>query len=191
MKSIKQLGKTPAGISVLSDDLIEFHASRIILLIFICGVKARKDKLYKIEGLTKLAKLDFFLRYPDFFRIAAKHLQKEVSQSFSNRVESKMVRFHYGPWDERYYQILPFLEARGLLQVIKDKATYNFCLTSLGIEVAEKLVAQVQFSSITNDLREIKSVLSGMNGTALKNLVYKLFEHEVVDKKLKETISYG
>lgn len=190
MKSIKHVGHTPAGVSVLSDDLVEFHASRLMLLIFICGTKSKKEKIVRIEGLTKLAKLDFFLRYPEFFQRASQHLGKSVSAGSDLAVESKMIRFHYGPWDQRYYQVLPFLEARGLLRITRDKTTYNFCLTEIGADICTKLSANESFKELTTNLHEIKTVLGGYNGTKLKNLVYELFQEEVANKGLNYTIDY-
>ncbi len=55
----------PAGLPLTADQITEFHAARLMLLLHLCGVKNR------IEGLTKLAKLDFFVRYPAFFLRAA------------------------------------------------------------------------------------------------------------------------
>jgi hypothetical protein len=190
MKSIKNIGHTPAGMSVLSDDLVEFHAARLMLLIFVCGVKSRRDKSIKIEGLTKLAKLDFFLRYPEFFQRVARHLNKTVASGSESKVESKMIRFHYGPWDERYYQVLPFLEARGLLKINREKSTYNFCLTETGTDVSRTLLANEAFKDLAKNLEEVKAVLAGFNGTKLKNLVYDLFEKEVASKNLNEIIDY-
>lgn len=42
------------------DDAVDFHASRLLLLLNLCGTNPGPG----IEGRTKFAKLDFFLRYP-------------------------------------------------------------------------------------------------------------------------------
>lgn len=107
MRSIKNINNVPAGINISADELVEFHATRLLLLIVGCGKKDRVSKNHKIEGLTKLAKLDFFIRYPELFRKAAHHVNESTTIA-SSAVESKMIRFHYGPWDKRYYQVLPF-----------------------------------------------------------------------------------
>jgi hypothetical protein len=75
MRSLNRLGMRSAGLSLCADDIVEFHAARLLLLMRICGVSGR------IDGLTKLAKLDFFARYPDFFE-AARHAieDKDTSQ---------------------------------------------------------------------------------------------------------------
>src|SRR6188768_3489489 len=101
MKALRRLGQTPAGARLLADEVLEFHAARLILLLRLCGTANR------IDGLTKLAKLDFFVRYPKFFERAVGGRAAMAS------TESSMVRFHYGPWDRRYYHVLSFLEGGG------------------------------------------------------------------------------
>ena len=64
MKSLSRVGTLPMSLPLSADDIVEFHAARLILLMHICGVAGR------IEGLTKMAKLDFFARYPSFFETA-------------------------------------------------------------------------------------------------------------------------
>lgn len=84
MKSIAQLGTSPAGLPVVSEDLLELHAARILLLCRVCGIKN------KVDGLTKLAKLDFFVRYPEFFHEVCTYLGHPMLSVATTR-ESGMV----------------------------------------------------------------------------------------------------
>jgi len=68
MKSLANLRRSPAAIPIVADDVPEFHAARLLLLLMLCGTRAR------VQGLTKMAKLDFFLRYPQFFKEACRQL---------------------------------------------------------------------------------------------------------------------
>src|SRR5882724_10216585 len=111
LKSLNRLGTRSAGLPLPADDIVEFHAARLILLINLCGTANR------INGLTKMAKLDFFARYPDFFDAARG--QSDGSVETPSPVEAAMVRDHYGPWDKRYYHILAHLEAKRLITVTK------------------------------------------------------------------------
>src|SRR6266705_4853592 len=98
-------------VSTQKTENLAYHASRLLLLISLCGKprnsSRRLDKLPGIEGRTLLAKLDFFLRYPGYLKLAAKILDVKVSNEEMglatdeevNSVESHMVRFLYGPWD--------------------------------------------------------------------------------------------
>ena len=61
MKAYRDVALHPSSQPLLADDLVEFHLARILLLLRLCGRGNR------IAGLTKFAKLDFFVRYPDFF----------------------------------------------------------------------------------------------------------------------------
>lgn len=187
MRSIKNLKGFSSGKTLSSDDLIEFHASRLLLLIQLCGIKDSKTKTSKIEGLTKLAKLDFFVRYPAFFNKVAAHLSSSESIQ-SDDIESKMVRFHYGPWDKRYYQVIPYLEARGLIQVVKNGSAYNFVLTDLGKSIAEKLISNEEFDEVSERMKSVKKLLGGKTGNFLKELIYKVFDEEVKEKSLDDII---
>lgn len=89
--SLNALGSYPAGRPLNADQITEFHAARILLLLYLCGKRNR------IEGLTKLAKLDFFVRYPDFYQRAKAHVEKEAPVMTTGEVDSAMVRHHYGP----------------------------------------------------------------------------------------------
>lgn len=187
MKSVNEINNISIGSPISSDELIEFHASRLLLLVAICGKKDSERKQKKIEGFTKLAKLDFFVRYPEFFMKASYFLNR-IEKVKDISIESKMIRFHYGPWDKRYYEVLPYLEARNLLVIQKVSGTYNFYLTDLGFSIAEKLMKTHSFFDLTERITRVKEVLGSMTGTNLKNLVYELFDEEVKQKKLDEII---
>jgi hypothetical protein len=188
MKSIKHLGNQPAGIPLLADDVLEFHASRLLLLVSICGTKKKATGRMRLDGLTKLAKLDFLIRYPEFYEKLAKHLGVDEAAQLRD-VESSMVRFHYGPWDDRYYHVLAYLESRGLLEVDKNGATFRFGLTNAGTDIANKLAEQPEFDSLTGHIKKVKELVGRFTGSRLKDLVYEVFGREVVERKLGESIS--
>jgi len=187
MESLKSIDSLSLGRTLTADDLIEFHASRLLLLVLLCGVQNRGQGTYRIDGLTKLAKLDFFVRYPEFFRRAAAHFNTSIAPDTSVP-ESKMIRFHYGPWDKRYYQVLPYLEARRLLAVEKSGSTYTFSLTPQGTAVSKQLSEDPSFAGLAARMREVKRVLGSRSGSSLKDLVYALFDEEVGAKQLNATI---
>lgn len=181
MRPIKSLKNHPAGLPLLADDILELHAARLLLLLKLCGSGG------KISGLTKMAKLDFFVRYPKFFVDAVTALGKTTSFKY-DMVESKMIRYHYGPWDERYYQILAFLESRGLIVVEKKGKTYEIMLTSQGDEKATRLALEDSFAQLANQMRRVYEVMGGKKGYELKELIYKLFDKEIAQLRLSEVI---
>jgi len=188
MKSLKNIGVIPAGIHLNSDEFIEFHAGRILLLVYLCGSKKRSSNHYSIDGLTKLAKLDFFVRYPAFFNKIASYLGKTNFLEATD-IESKMVRFHYGPWDKRYYQVLPYLEARGILSIDKKDKQYIFSLTQLGESLATQMKAKVEFKDIVERMEIVGKTLRPYSGNRLKTIIYEIFDNEVAKKDFGDTIS--
>src|SRR4051812_10653551 len=76
-----------------ADESIEFHAARVLLLIYYVGETSTK----KISGRTKLAKLDFFVRYPTYLVEAARIKHVKTSIAPVARPESLMIRYKYGP----------------------------------------------------------------------------------------------
>lgn len=187
MKSFMQMGAIPAGAPLPAEEITELHAGRLLLLLRYCGVTGKGDGLSRIEGLTKLAKLDFFVRYPDALNRMATHLKKNVPATGAS-VESPMVRHHYGPWDKRYYQVLPFLEARRLITVHQQGDTIVFALTDAGRTVAEQLGAQPAFANTRQQMSEVKKLLGAKSGNTIKNLIYEVFTEEVTERRLGEVI---
>lgn len=188
MRSINRIGTRSVSIPLSADDVVEFHAARLLLLINICGVAGR------IDGLTKMAKLDFFARYPDFFEVAADKLtgksgEGRAGENKENAVESAMVRHHYGPWDKRYYHVLAHLEGRGLITVTKMKNTYRLALTDLGKQRAKALSSAQAFAELVQRMRGIKKIFGGKSGTFLKNHIYKVFEKEVGRRPMGKVIT--
>lgn len=190
VRSLNRVGTLPVSLPLTADDIIEFHAARLMLLMHVCGVKGR------IDGLTKMAKLDFFARYPDFFEAARAAVDPtdDVEAPFQDatedkRIESAMVRHHYGPWDKRYYHVLSHLEAKRLITVTKDGKSYRIALTPLGTDRAAALAARPSFEPIVERMREVKKTFGGKTGNFLKNLIYRLFDEEVGRRPMGERIS--
>ena len=184
MKSLRNFEVEPAASSILADDILEFHAARLLLLIRFCGKRSC------IEGLTKMAKLDFFVRYPQFFAIVCTNLQEPVAPSTSVR-ESEMIRYHYGPWDPRYYHVLGYLEARELIEAAvrhSQKGPFHLCLTEAGKRVAEGLASSPSFAELIAQMKLVKKALGNKTGSSLKKLIYATFENEVSLRGLGERI---
>ena len=188
MISLKRVGRRPASLTLAADDIVEFHAARLLLLLSVCGVSGR------IDGLTKMAKLDFFARYPHFFEVARAaagplHAQDAPSRTESDEaVEAAMVRHHYGPWDKRYYHVLAHLEAKRLITVRKEGSAYHIALTDFGRGRAKALAARASFAPLVDRMREVKKTFGAKSGNSLKDLIYKLFDAEVGRRPLGAVI---
>lgn len=185
MKSLVHIGARPASLPLAADDILEFHAARLLLLMHVCGTSGR------IDGLTKMAKLDFFTRYPDFFDAARTAIGDTAAASAptGDAVESSMVRHHYGPWDKRYYQVLGVLEAKQLISVTKHSKSYQIALSPMGKDLAKALAAKPSFQDLVGRQREVKKVFGSKSGTFLKDLIYRLFDEEVGKRTLGQVIT--
>src|SRR3954467_8219376 len=134
------------------------HLARILLLL---NAFSKEDDEGSIEGLTKLAKLDFLLRYPVMLDRALQAKGKstrEVQLEDHERqsVESEMVRYRFGPWDHRYREILNILVAKGLLKISIEGNTVVVTETELGREQAQKIAENEFFMPYVKRARVIK-----------------------------------
>jgi hypothetical protein len=172
MKLAAELAGYPASRPLNAEQVVEYHAARLLLLLLLSGTKGQ------IQGLTKLAKLDFFVRYPTFFERASAELDTPAVAGTQVN-DSAMVRHHYGPWDPRYYQVLAYLEGRELITVEKEKKTFVFALTDAGTRLATELAASPPFSELVLHMKSVGGVFGGRSGDWLKKLVYRVFDEEV------------
>jgi len=110
--------------------------ARLLLLI-----NAFTSNTKSLEGRTKLAKLDFLLRYPHFLvralSIRRPNLTAEIAPQEQMNIENRMIRYCYGPWDPAYYAILGRLIGRGLVQTVPTTNGIGYRTTQTGRSVAE------------------------------------------------------
>jgi hypothetical protein len=169
------------------DDSIDFHAARLLVLLRRCG----RDSDGRVDGRTKLAKLDFFLRYPAFLqkaRDAVRSSSTPVWRAEGVEVEAPMIRYRFGPWDTRYRQYLAFLEARKLVRVMGNKPE-RVALTAAGRKAADTLIQLESFAPIVDRCDAMAGNLADMSGSALKDLIYELFPREVGDLPMRAVIT--
>jgi hypothetical protein len=158
------------------DDNDNLHLGRLIILIYaFSGRSGNKG----IEGLTKLAKLDFLLRYPTYLvrALEAKGLNsKDVNTKDYEKksVESSMIRYRYGPWDFRYRRFINLLVSKGLIKLETDKRTIKIALTENGLELANNLSCNESFTDIAVRANLLYKRFD-ISGTNLKNFIYETF----------------
>lgn len=131
-----------------------------------------------LEGRTKLAKLDFLLRYPDRFRLAlqrrapSEEWPEEISADPT--IEGRMVRYRYGPWDPSYFALLGRLVGRGLITAVPGSRTISYRTTDEGRAVARGLRATPAWQD-TAKLTTLLKRHFNLTGTNLKTLIYENF----------------
>jgi hypothetical protein len=165
------------------------HMARLLLLI----TSHAGDKGRPVEGLTKLAKLDFLLRYPNCLERALTSAGKEqskvtVAQFERTTIESKMVRFRYGPWDHRYRRWVALMSARGLVAIDVKGKTVQLWPTPEGQAMATVLTDQHPLEDLAARARLVAKSFGHRSGTDLKNFMYATFP-ELTDMKWGEEIA--
>jgi hypothetical protein len=134
-----------------------------------------------LEGRTKLAKLDFLLRYPPFFaRALAKRpgltgrarTAIEQAQSEGQTIESRMMRYRYGPWDPAYFALLGRLVGKGFVQPISEGAGVGYQATERGKQISEALAATDAWATIAERAALLK-IHFNLTGNGLKNFIYE------------------
>jgi hypothetical protein len=183
MKTLRNYASQPASIPLVADDVLEFHAGRIVLLLATCGGVSSA-----ISGLTKMAKLDFFVRYPDFFEVVSRDPDRP-SDGRSQAVEAAMIRHRYGPWDKRYYHVLAFLKSRGLITIKKAGKSFRIALTRAGKLVAKRIGAAPAFAGMKEQMKRVDERLGGKTGNELKKMIYMIFDEEVGQRALGQVIT--
>ncbi|UGQ14866.1 hypothetical protein LO772_15590 [Yinghuangia sp. ASG 101] len=148
-----------------------YHEARVLLLI--ARFTTARGSL---AGLTKLAKLDFLLRYPVMLERLLPNGGRgwpagaEPTDAERVAVESRMTRYKYGPWDQRYYGVLASLVARGLITV-GSPGQAEFRVTERGAAAAASLEAAPQWAVVAARAKLLKKHFN-RSGSALKNLIY-------------------
>jgi hypothetical protein len=164
---------------LLSDleDNDDLHEGRLVLLLKAFAGESGDEA---VEGLTKLAKLDFLLRYPTYLeralakRPGGKPAKALVKDHERQSVESSMVRFKYGPWDHRYRRFLNLLVGKGLAKVTVDGRTINIGLTPRGIEAANQLAEDDANQDIVQRAAVLKRHFD-LTATNLMKFIYETF----------------
>jgi hypothetical protein len=169
-----------------SDD---FHAGRLLILLRSASGK-RHTKV--VEGIMKLAKMDFLLRYPNCLERIIRDTGGDVAaakvQPFErNTIESTMIRFRYGPWDGRYRRWIGILVAKGLIITFVKGKTVNVGLTSRGQEVAADMEKLPDFEDMRIRSQLIYKAVGDMSATRLRDFVYSKFP-ELLDMRWGEEI---
>lgn len=158
------------------DEAPELHTARLLILL---SAFAGAQGEGSVDGLTKLAKLDFLLRYPVMLQRAleAKHRSTrdvEIEEHEQQSVESEMVRYRFGPWDHRYRFFLNILVAKGLARISVEGRTVVIALTESGRQRANELAALPIFEPYARRSQLLKRHFD-LTATNLMRFIYDTF----------------
>lgn len=182
------------ALTAMVDDLA-YHQGRVLLLVR--AVANEPGNGGKLDGLTKLAKLDFLVRYPALAPVVLDNLESsdpglhlsESDLSDPTVVADPMVRYKYGPWDDKYYPVIGALVSRGLVNYSTSRRG-NVALvpTALGRTLAEDLAADPTWAGVDDQCRAVARSSAGLTGNALKDRIYDRLS-ALMDRPHREVIA--
>jgi hypothetical protein len=149
-----------------------YHIARLLLL-----VDGFSDQKQGLAGLTKLAKLDFLLRYPAVLQQLLRHEGGEMPEDIEPTaaeqlaVESPMIRYKYGPWDNRYYRLVGQLVGLGLVEVDHGRGL-SFRSTASGSGVAASLSETPEWALVWRRINLLRRYFN-TTGNKLKQRIYQ------------------
>jgi len=163
-----------------SDD---FHLARLLIVMSTASGRTNKP----IQGIMKLAKMDFLLRYPSCLARVLEDQGKAnhaatIPPEQRNTIEAKMVRFRYGPWDSRYRRWIALLVSKDLVEAYLEGRTVNLRLTERGAALALTLREREEFLELSRRGKMVSAAVGSFGATALKNYIYRVIP-EIIDMK--------
>lgn len=155
------------------------HLARILILLSAFD----HPDVPALDGITKLAKLDFLLRYPSFFERAMRERgvqddRAKIETYERNSVEAQMVRYRFGPWDHKYRRFLNILTGMGLVRILRQGRATTISLTGKGRELATRLSEQAVFQTTKARAQLLKSKLD-LTPTHITKFIYETFPEVV------------
>ena len=95
-------------------------------------------------------------------------------ESQQEGIDSKMVRYRYGPWDPAYFALLGALIGRGLVESVPSSRGFSYRSTESGRQVAEQLRATDAWGPLSTRTRLLKRHFD-LTGNFLKRFIYQTF----------------
>lgn len=168
----------------------DLHMARLLVLV---GTFSGKTGDKTVNGLTKLAKLDFLLRYPIYLERAleVKNISKQkmkIKIYERQNIESSMVRYRYGPWDFRYRKFVNIMIGKGLMHVHIEGRTTKIGLTQKGFDTYIQLTDTEAYADILERAKLLKQNFDS-SGTNLMKFIYRTFP-EISTLRFGERIKY-
>lgn len=156
--------------------LDEFALHQIRVLLLIDSVSNAPGSTGKLDGLTKLAKLDFLVRYPEVVHSVEAAIDGNVRPEPHGQISSSlpMLRYKYGPWDDRYYPVIGGLVGRGLATYRRgQRGSVALSLTPEGKALASTVRSDPNWLAVARRYSEIAERFAKYNGNQLKNAIYR------------------
>lgn len=173
----------------------EFNEARLLLLLKAAAGKEETAK--PLEGIMKLAKMDFLLRYPNMLvralyvigesKKSALAAAAAIPEEDRDTIEARMIRFRFGPWDPRYRRWLSILVAKQLAIVYREGRTVKIQLSRKGMALAERLAEAEAFKPLAERAKVVNSAVGNMPSSKITAFVYRIAP-EIINMKWGNTI---
>ncbi|NTW38923.1 MAG: hypothetical protein HGA44_03400 [Cellulomonadaceae bacterium] len=173
---------------------LAYHQLRVLLLVN--AVSGAPGHSRKLDGLTKLAKLDFLVRYPALTLRVLDDVDPEDARlhigpddiANPTEVDDPMVRYKYGPWDDRYYPVIGALISRGLLRYVRGgRGNVALSPTAAGRRIAQGLAQDRLWAEVADRCEAVAGYSGGLSGNALKDRIYARLA-DLMDRPHREVI---
>lgn len=147
--------------------------ARVLLLLRAFTAAEDSEVPSGIEGLAKIAVLDFLLRYPNILERAliAKHASVkllEVQTYERGGVDANLAQFRFAPWDNTVRRTLLELVGMRLVQLQSTGHGITVSLTDSGSTLASELASMETYGSMAQRASAIKSKLNISVGSLIK-----------------------
>ncbi|MBZ9688443.1 hypothetical protein G9F72_019115 [Clostridium estertheticum] len=168
-------------INIDSDD-----TNNIVRMLMLMYTFAGRNQTGKIEGITKLAILDFLLRYPVALDKALENIESQGNktiykkkfklQSYEvNSIDAKMMKFNFAPWDFKYRRIVHILSAKDLIRINTDGKKTVLVITSKGIDTSNKIKILKDYEYLIVRCSIVKTVFGSWSQKKLIEMIYSTF----------------
>lgn len=158
------------------DNDVNSKLSRLLILIYEL-VSGDNDK--KIEGISKLAKLDFLLASPSLLKRIIKKpgaIKKITIPDYEiDSIENSLNFYRYNPWDENYRRLLNILIAKNLVSIKIENKSYYILITPRGTEIVNDLYKDKSFEEFKIRAKLLRTYLGNYSDSYLRMYFQKEF----------------
>lgn len=151
-----------------------YHEVRVLLLVTAVSDTVEGGSL---DGLGKLAKLDFLVRYPVFASRVLPEVQADDPRSHASASDhaiagSPVIRYRYGPWDERYYPVVGALVGRGLIEYVPDRrGSTTLRPTARGRTLAAEAGTSPAWAAVADRCALVSTHAGDLSGSRIAELI--------------------
>ncbi len=183
------MDKTPIEYILSLENNDEYHMARLLILL---EVLSGRNHSKKVAGITKLAKLDYLLRYPVALERSLRYVDKnvdiiEIKDYERYSIESRMIRFKYGPWDIKFRRLIVLLQSKGLVNLHISGKNVEILITDKGIILAQKIAKKPEFRDYYRRSKIIKTNFDEYSASRLTELFFDVFP-ELSNMRMGEII---